>query len=189
MEVAPSARNGTTPSRTAEAGPHYFTPHFSLEELTRTSQRGPDGEPLANVPSVGEVNELRHLCAAILEPIRELWGCPVRVTSGYRSFAVERAIKHLGPSDPLRVSQHNKGQAVDIQPRGLGFAEAFEAVAEADHIPWDQLIFEHVGGATWIHVSCAPTHRVPRRQALYTTDGKTYAPYHPGMARALVGAA
>lgn len=155
----------------------YLTAHFTLAELTRTSQGMP------NVPGDGPLLELMHLAKMVLEPIRELWGCPVGVNSGYRSPEVERARRKLGPADPLPSSQHMKGQAADIRPLGIPFSDAFEAVWLSD-LPYDQLICERVGGAEWVHVSIAPMGRQPRRQALYTTDGRTYVPYRLGLARA-----
>lgn len=162
------------------------TEHFSLEEMTHTDQRGPDGELLPNHPPFGARLELFHLCSFLLEPIRALWGCPVRVNSGYRSEVVQRGLQGAKPGDPIRASQHTRGQAADIVPVGIPIADAFEAVWLSD-LPYDQLIFEAVGSA-WIHVSCSPSYRPPRRQALWTSDGKTYHPYTPHKARALVGA-
>jgi zinc D-Ala-D-Ala carboxypeptidase len=150
-----------------------LTPHFSLQELTVTQQVGPDGRVLFNAPGDLETLYLRLLAETILEPIRALWECPVRVTSGYRSPAVE-----------MRVSgkvygQHVKGQAADIVPLGsLDLDEAYRRVW-ASALPYDQLLLEGTGDRRWIHVSCSPVLYAPRREALVSPDGSHWAVYSP----------
>jgi zinc D-Ala-D-Ala carboxypeptidase len=156
--------------------------HFTLAEMTRTSTRGADGELVPNEPPGGAILELIHLCETVLEPVRALLGVPLHINSGYRSEALQRALYHLGPAAPLKTSQHMRGQAADFVPVGLDVGHAMEVIASTPEIPWDQVILERVRGSEWIHVSCAPSHRKPRRQALYTTDGRTYVPFLPGMA-------
>ena len=80
--------------------------HFTLTELTRsaTAQRlGMD-----NTPDAQTLNNLRALATNVLEPLRQLYGSPIRVTSGYRSPDLN-AVVGGAPS-----SQHMRGQAADI---------------------------------------------------------------------------
>ena len=42
-----------------------LTPHFTLEELTKTKTG------LSNIPNIEQTNQLRILCLDILEPLRE----------------------------------------------------------------------------------------------------------------------
>jgi zinc D-Ala-D-Ala carboxypeptidase len=150
-----------------------LTPHFSLQELTVTQQVGPDGRVLVNAPGDMETLYLRLLAETVLEPIRALWECPVRVTSGYRSPAVE-----------MRVSgkvygQHVKGQAADIVPLGsLDLDEAYRRIWAA-RLPYDQLLLEGTGDRRWIHVSCSPVLYLPRREALVSPDGSYWTVYSP----------
>jgi zinc D-Ala-D-Ala carboxypeptidase len=151
-----------------------LSPHFSLSEMTVTQQVGTDGRPLDNMPDASELHFLRALCVNVLEPVRELWGCPVRVTSGFRSYDVE-----------LRVSgkdwgQHRLGQAADIVPAGsLDIVKAFEAIWRSA-IPYDQLLLEQSGSTRWIHISHGPGPQ--RRQALWSPDnGRSWAFYFPGI--------
>jgi zinc D-Ala-D-Ala carboxypeptidase len=148
--------------------------NFSLEELVVTSQRGPDGELLPNVPGLEELHNLRALARTLLEPIREMWGCPVRVTSGYRSHDVEMKVSGKD------YGQHRLGQAADIIPLGnISAVEAFERIV-LSVLPYDQAIIEqNKAGARWIHVSYTDL-RAPRRMALYSPDGHTYALYAAG---------
>jgi zinc D-Ala-D-Ala carboxypeptidase len=153
-----------------------LSPHFSLEELTITSQTGPDGKLLPNQPGPPELANLLALCEAILEPIRDLWGCPVRVTSGYRSHDVEMKVSGKD------YGQHRIGQAADIMPMGpLTIVEAFERIWKSA-LPYDQLLLEQSGAVRWIHVSFTSA-RAPRRDAFYSPDnGKSWANYAAGVA-------
>ena len=79
-----------------------LTDHFSLAELTVTSQ------PLQNIPNDEQIENLRILATEILEPLRIKFGKPIKINSGFRSDAVNKAI---GGS---KTSQHCKGQASDL---------------------------------------------------------------------------
>lgn len=143
-----------------------LSPHFSLAELTRTA-RG-----LPNTPGAAEVERLRRLCAAVLEPLRLLWGgLPVRVNSGYRSELVNRAIGGAA------ASQHLRGEAADIVPPGDA-EQAFAQLAEAvkDHrLTVDQAIIYKSG---FIHVSYTATRN--RGQLLRSlAGGGSGGPYIP----------
>lgn len=99
-----------------------------------------------NVPTYDHLQNLRRLAIDILQPVRDRWGKPITVTSGYRSPALNRAVK--GASG----SQHLKGEAADIvssDNRAL-YALMTEMV-HAGEIEVGQLIDE--SGLKWIHVS------------------------------------
>ena len=117
--------------------------HFTLEELTRTSQ------PFPNIPGPREIANLTTLCNHVLEPVRLHFGRPVRVTSGFRSLKVNRAI---GSKD---TSQHRLGEAADIEIAGVSNAALAQWII--DNLPFDQIILEnYVKGAPnsgWVHVS------------------------------------
>lgn len=148
-----------------------LTPHFSLQELTVTQQVGTDGRLLYNIPNDLETLYLRVLAETILEPIRDLWDCPVKVTSGFRSVAVEIAVSGKA------YGQHMKGQAADIVPLGsLDIDEAYRRIW-ASALPYDQLLLEGTGDRRWIHVSCSPVMYLPRREALVSPDGSHWAVY------------
>ena len=132
-----------------------------------------DGGVVAlNVPNAEQLRYLNKLATLALEPLRALWGCPVRVNSAFRCEAVE--IKVPGKA----YGQHMKGQAADIVPIGsLSLKKAYELILNSK-IPYDQLLIENtLGGARWIHLSVAPDDRAPRRQALMTPNTKTWLVY------------
>lgn len=144
-----------------------MTPHFTLAEFTRT------GTGLPNEPMPSHVAALTSLCLHVLEPIRTLLGVPLRVTSGFRSSAVNAAIKGAAGS------QHLKGEAADIVPVGMDVETAMARIAAA-RIPVDQLIVYPRGG--FIHVSYA-AGKAQRRQLLRSdAAGGSGGPYHPWLA-------
>ena len=96
-----------------------LSPHFALSELTRSSTGIP------NDPDLQALHHLADLCRDVLEPVRALLGVPLKVNSGYRSGAVNRAI---GGS---KTSQHMQGQAADVVPVGMDAEEAMKLIAEA----------------------------------------------------------
>lgn len=146
-----------------------LSPHFSLAEMTHT------GTGLPNVAPPLAVANLALLCAAVLEPIRAHFGVPVKVNSGYRSPAVNKAVG----SKP--TSQHATGQAADIEIPGvsnLDLARWIEA-----HLAFDQLILEaHKAGdpsSGWVHASFR--QGALRNQALTATMGSHGMVYSAGL--------
>lgn len=128
--------------------------YFTIPELIRSDlamRRGID-----NTPPAEELKEL-HRLADYLDSVRENYGAPIRVSSGYRSPALNAAV------GGKPTSQHLKGQAADLVTDDLKkLGNVIRRVGG-----FDQLIYEHVGGARWIHVSIAPEGRAPREEVLY----------------------
>lgn len=85
---------------------------------------------------------LKNVALNILEPIKAQYP-NVRVNSGFRGK----------PSLKNRVSQHEIGEAIDIQFPGMTPQEYFEASKwVTENILFDQFIFEH-GNSIWFHLS------------------------------------
>ena len=142
--------------------------HFSLDELTASEtalRKGIDNTP----PPV--VTEKLRMLAATLEQVRSLLGNnSIRISSGYRCLALNRAI---GSGD---LSAHVLGYAVDFTCPKFGTPkEVAKEIAESN-LKFDQLICE---GNAWIHLSCDPQNR---RQVLTARfeHGHTY--YTTGIA-------
>lgn len=144
-----------------------LSPHFTLEELTRSEaalRRGLDNTPPPDV-----VENLRHTAAG-LELVRALLGAPIHVNSGYRGPVLNGLIGGA-PS-----SQHVKGEAVDFVAPSYGSPlEICRAIAGSD-IVFDQLIQE----GSWVHVSFTKA-REPRRMALTAHFKGGKASYTPGV--------
>jgi len=66
-----------------------LSPNFSLHELTKseTALRN----DLDNTPGEAETENLRLLCEKVLQPVRDHYGKGVKVNSGFRAPAVNRA--------------------------------------------------------------------------------------------------
>ena len=80
--------------------------HFTLEEFVRSRKAQARG--IKNEPPAEAVEGLKLLVQHILEPLRQAWGQPIFITSGYRSPALNRAV------GGAHNSQHCLGQAADI---------------------------------------------------------------------------
>jgi len=138
---------------------------FLLEEMTRSETARREGIP--NEPGATEVGNLRVLCAAVLDPLRESLGRPVKVNSGFRSPALNRRIR--GAED----SQHVLGMAADLQVPGMAVLELFQRIIRLG-LPFDQLIYEAKDATTkWVHVSHdAARNRGEIRTAVFSPDGR-----------------
>ena len=142
-----------------------LSPNFTLEELC-ASTKAKELQIINQVTDATHLQALKTLAKEVLQPIRDLHGGPVTVTSGYRQPALNKA---LGGSP---TSQHPKGEAADIT---VGCPDdnknLFEQIARSG-IPYDQLICEF--GGEWLHVSHR-LHGPQRRQVLeaYKVKGVT----------------
>ena len=119
--------------------------HFMLSEFTRsaTAMR----MNIDNTPSETAVDNLQALCEHVLEPLRRRFGV-IRITSGYRSARLNRAV------GGVRNSQHLTGQAADLH---VGSRESGQKMFLyiVRKLEFDQLLFEHNANNTarWLHVS------------------------------------
>ena len=141
--------------------------HFNLNEFTASetaTRKGIDNTP----PAV--VTERLRMLAATLEQVRSLLGNnSIRISSGYRCLALNRAI---GSGD---LSAHVLGYAVDFTCPKFGTPkEVANKIAESA-IKFDQLIYE----GTWVHLSIDPRNR---REVLTAHFGKGKTKYTKGIA-------
>lgn len=127
----------------------HLSPHFTYEELTRTSVKGD------NTPTKQSLINLVRLCYHILEPARGIYGKPIIINSGYRSFFVNQAV------GGVVNSAHCSGRAADLRVENSEQGRLlFNAIK---YNPWvDQLLFEHKGNSMWIHVAWSenPRHQI-----------------------------
>jgi uncharacterized protein YcbK (DUF882 family) len=92
----------------------------------------------------------------ILDPLREKYGKPIHVNSGYRCPALNSAVKGS------KTSSHLKGLAADITVGSpIKNKKLFDLIQELN-LPYDQLIDEK--NYSWIHISFS---KKPRKQILY----------------------
>ena len=133
-----------------------LTQHFTLAELTKSSTA--ERLELDNTPPP-EVLPALTRTAEMLERIRSTLGVRVTVTSGYRAWAVNKAVGGVTTSD------HAQGRAADIvAPRyGTPLQIARALAPLVDVLGIGQLIYERFGSTSWVHVSTrVPDKRVNR---------------------------
>lgn len=140
--------------------------HLTLAELTRSESAKRLG--ISNMPTPEHIENLKQLAENIFEPIRNHFGSPIYISSGYRSQALNAAI----PGSSIN-SQHSRGMAIDIDMDGTDIKNS--AIFEyAKTLPFDQLIWEFgtKDNPDWVHISYSPLNR---KQILYATkrNGKT----------------
>ncbi len=120
--------------------------NFSLEELLASETAKAQG--IRNVPTNAEVVALCALVFNVLQPLRDAMQEPIKIGSGYRCPALNKAVGGVWNS------QHMKGEAADLcidgdKKKGRKWMEWI-----MDNCDFDQLIFEHnAKGSYWVHVS------------------------------------
>ena len=121
--------------------------NFTLNELTKSQTATRKG--IDNEPGTAEIENLIHLAKTILQPVREHFGKPVMISSGYRSPALCEAI---GSS---AKSQHAQGEAADFEINGIDNVDLAAWISR--NCDFDQLILEFYDNVDpnsgWIHCS------------------------------------
>ena len=134
-----------------------LTRNISLEELT-TSQTATRLK-INNKPTP-EIIENLKVVAAQVQKVRDHFGKPLIISSGYRSEKLNSAI------GGARNSQHTKGEAIDIQStNGYTNADIFNYIK--NNLDFDQLIWEYGTRKEpkWVHISYKKSGN--RKQILY----------------------
>lgn len=125
--------------------------HFTLKELTKSDTAIRKG--IKNIPNKQEEQNLIALIDNILDPLREAYGKPIIVTSGFRCEELNRLV---GGS---KTSHHRTGQAADIRTVTDTPEEnkkLYDLIIKLN-LPFDQLINEY--NFDWVHVSYTPKNR------------------------------
>ena len=131
--------------------------YFTMNELTHSATAIRKG--IDNTPDNTSKANLTALVANILDPLREAYGKPIVVSSGYRCAKLNRAVGGVARS------QHITGQAADIQSVSKSKTDhkkLFE-LAQRLRLPYDQLIDEY--DYKWVHISF--NTKGNRRQVLH----------------------
>lgn len=142
--------------------------HFKLSEFFNSAKAQEQGiNNTTDDPAV--IANIETLVDKILDPLREAFGQPITISSGYRCPAVNSAV---GGS---KTSQHMSGQAADIvafvrdssgrlikDDGGNAIIDRtanrrlYQMIIDLG-LPFDQLIDE--SDFAWVHVSCSPRNR------------------------------
>ena len=118
--------------------------HLDLSEIIRSDSAKRNG--ISNMPTPDHIENFKILATKVFEPIREHFGVPIRISSGYRSAELNAITK--GSST---TSQHCSGEAIDIDQDATTITnkQVFEYIK--DNLTFDQLINEF--NYAWVHVS------------------------------------
>lgn len=133
--------------------------YFTLAELTASATAKSRG--IDNTPPPAVKVKLDTLIIRCLDPIRAAWGKPLRVTSGFRSPVLNKAVGGAA------TSQHTKGEAADLSAGSREDNLRLFEMIRKNH-DYDQIIDENDGA--WVHVSYKAG--VNRREALRLRNGK-----------------
>ena len=121
--------------------------NFTLSELTKsqTAVR----KNIKNEPSTAHVENLIHLAETVLQPVRDHFGKPGVISSGYRSPELCEA------SGSSAKSQHAKGEAADFEIPGVDNMQLATWINK--NTDFDQLILEFYEpgdpNSGWVHCS------------------------------------
>lgn len=152
--------------------------HLSLSEVTTSGTAKRLG--INNTPTQEHLENLKLVAKNIFEQIRTHFGKPIKVSSGYRSKALNEATPGASTT-----SQHSTGEALDLDQDGMNTGVTNKMVFDyiRKNLNFDQLIWEFgdANNPDWVHVSYESTGR-QRKQILKATrvNGKTsYSPWNP----------
>jgi len=144
-----------------------LTENFSLLELTKSQTAERKG--IDNTPSPEHQENLKLLCTAILQPVRDHFSKVVTISSGYRSPELCTAI------GSKITSQHAKGQAADFEIFGVSNKTLADYIDSELH--YDQLILEYWNesdpNSGWVHCSFSEGNNRKQYLRAYKEDGTT----------------
>jgi len=143
--------------------------NLDLSEVIRSDSAKRNG--ISNMPTGEHIANFITLAEKVFEPIREHFGFPIHISSGYRSVELNRLIK--GSSS----SQHCKGQAIDIDMDGTSNGVTNKMVYDyiKDNLEFDQLIWEFGDDINpdWVHVSYSEGKNRGQKLKAIKSNGKT----------------
>lgn len=117
--------------------------YFKESEFTRSTTASMN--KIDNTPSSEILSHIRELMV-FLEPIREKWGKPIIITSGYRCRTLNSLLK--GSS----TSNHLTGFAADMQTENISkFYYWLLKYLQDSQINWDELFLETKSNTQWVH--------------------------------------
>lgn len=128
--------------------------HFTIDELCKSQTA--EQFKIDNTPTEEAKANLAKLVENILDPLREAYGKPIKINSGYRGPALNAKV------GGAKTSQHCSGQAADISIGSKDQNKELFNLIQKLKLPYDQLIDEY--NFKWVHISYGPKNR---RQILH----------------------
>lgn len=119
--------------------------YFTVAEMLKSETA--EKNQINNTPSA-EVEQNIEELLVVLDDLREFYGKPIKITSGYRCTELNKLV---GGSP---TSAHVIGYAADLQPMGDTF-ENFKASVlkwlKKSRVKFDQCIIERNKSTQWVH--------------------------------------
>ena len=146
--------------------------YFTINEMIASDTAKAKG--IDNSPTTEVRANLVALIETLLDPLREAWKSPIKVTSGYRCPELNRAREIRGSS----TSAHLYGYAADIVPINGNIAD-FKVFCKnyfgnRRHL-YDQVILEDNGKSEWVHIGLKTADGRKRGQLMeYKNNRYTY---------------
>lgn len=147
-----------------------ITKNFSLSELV-ASDTATDAN-IDNTPTEEHIENMKNLCEKILQPVRDHFKLPLRVSSGYRCSDLNKLV------GGVENSAHKTGRAADIVLDYVTVKELFNYIARSN-LPFNQLILEY---DSWVHVSIPKNGIDPKRECLVINKKGTFKLNDAGLA-------
>ena len=131
--------------------------YFTIQELCKSDTAV--ANKIDNTPNATVKSHLNELIK-FLNPIREAWGSPILVTSGYRSKKLNRLVGG-SPS-----SVHMIGYAADLVPKNGKMTDFKKFVRNyLKDKNFDQCIIErNARNSEWIHLGLKSNYGMQRKQ-------------------------
>ena len=146
--------------------------NLALAEVIRSETAKRKG--ISNMPTPQHIENFKKLAENVFQPIREHFGVPIHISSGYRSKALTTVV---GGS---LSSQHCSGEAIDIDMDGTSITnkQIFDFIKE--NLNFDQMIWEFGTDTNpdWVHVSYESTGK-QRKQILKAVKAGGTTKYLP----------
>jgi hypothetical protein len=147
--------------------------NLALAEVMRSETAKRKG--ISNMPTPEHIENFKLLAENVFQPIREHFGVPIILSSGYRSKALNTAV------GGALSSQHCTGEAIDIDMDGTTVKNADIFNFIKDNLNFDQLIWEFGtnDNPDWVHVSYESTGKQRKQilKAVKSGKGTSYVPY------------
>lgn len=120
--------------------------YFDIKELCHSDTANARG--IDNTPTEEIKENLEALIENVLDPLREAYGKPIYINSGYRCPELNKAVGGVS------TSEHQSGRAADIDTHDYEENKKLFKLIQELNLPFRQLIDE--SNLSWVHVSYNP---------------------------------
>ena len=123
--------------------------YFTIEEFEKSPTASALG--IDNAMPSDAAERVNALVANVLDPLREAFGKPIYVNSGYRCAALNKAVGGVANS------QHCEGEAADVTTGSRDGNKQLWMLIKKLRLPVDQAINEN--DYAWLHISHSQSNR------------------------------